>query len=102
MVAINQRFPERAAWRLSEGAMTDVAQECAARTQPTWIGLFRVDWVHRNHDGACLFRVGDGIGTSGFAYFAPGTAVPERTNAEAAIYYLPFDEVWHKYDYNYW
>ncbi|MFE7723615.1 hypothetical protein ACFU44_31840 [Nocardia rhizosphaerihabitans] len=102
MVAINQRFPERVAWWLSEGAMTVVAQECVARAQPTWIGVYRVDSVRRNYDGACLFRVGDAIGTSGFAYFAPGTAVPERTKAEAAIYYLPFDESWHKYDYNYW
>ncbi|MGW6726019.1 hypothetical protein ACWF9G_08960 [Nocardia sp. NPDC055029] len=102
MVAVDQRLPERAAWRLSEGAMTDEAQECAERTQPTWIGVHRVDSVRRNDDGACLFRVGNGIGSNGFAYFAPGTTAPERTEAEAAIYYLPFDEAWHKYDYNYW
>lgn len=102
MVTVSRDVPERVAWRLSEGAMTDAAQVCAARTQPTWIGVYRVDSVRRNHDGACLFRVGDGIGTSGFAYFAPGTAVPERTQAEAAIYYLPFDEAWHEYDHNYW
>ncbi|MFD3701744.1 hypothetical protein ACFWUP_01215 [Nocardia sp. NPDC058658] len=100
-----QRFPERAAWRVSKGALIDAAPQCVEHTQPQWIGVYYVESMHRSRDGACLFQIGDGIGSNGFAYFAPGTVVPERNQSEGATYYIPFDlpsdGSWRRYDYNY-
>ncbi|MFE1593423.1 hypothetical protein [Nocardia sp. NPDC058705] len=104
-VAGEQRLPERAAWRLSEGALTDAAQECVKHSQSQWIGVYYVESMGRSRDGACLFQIGDGVGSNGFASFAPGTVVPERNRSEGATYYIPFDlpsdGTWHRYDYNY-
>ncbi|MFD3507920.1 hypothetical protein [Nocardia sp. NPDC058666] len=97
VVAALLHLPERAAWLVSESRMTAAAQQCERMARPQWVGVFLVEEMARNRNGACHFRVGDRMGRDGLAYFPPSVEpVAEPANS---THYTPFDGRWYRYDF---
>ncbi|MFD4431618.1 hypothetical protein [Nocardia sp. NPDC058497] len=65
--------------------------------EPRWVGVFRVEGIRRDHNGACELRIGDSLGVDGLAYFPPGVQVPPV--GEGSKQYTPFDGPWYRYEF---
>ncbi|MFD3507919.1 hypothetical protein [Nocardia sp. NPDC058666] len=86
-------LPDRLAWWLSEGSLTQAAQDCSD-SGGDWFGVMYVDYVHRS-DGGCGFSRYATNG--GVAYFAPGTTPPDGPPQPYRYVYEPFAPNWYRY-----
>ncbi|MFC4372740.1 hypothetical protein ACFO5K_01400 [Nocardia halotolerans] len=89
------QVPEKLAWGLSEGALTEAAHSCQ-ESEAGWFGVLRIDRV-RAADGGCQFSVA-GISIGGLAYFPPQTSPPDHGGRPYTAVYTHYDGDWYEFD----
>lgn len=97
-IAVMFSAPSRAAFAVSQGALSDLTIKCSQSFDVEHVGVYVVRYVQPVDDGGCLIYVEGGfLDSVGFAYLPDRTPYLGKPRRDGEIGYTPLQGNWYTF-----